>query len=903
VPLSLLSHALTATKLHRPPVARDAVCRERLLARLDEGSHLPLTLLSAPAGYGKTTLLCQWLDTRDGPTAWLSLDETDNDPRLFLNNIIAALRSAFPGACEDTRVLLAMSELPSIPVLAARLTNDLDALARDLLLALDDYHRIREPAIHQLVSGVLKHPPRSLRLVIATRRDPSLPVGKMRADHLMAEVRLDDLQFTREESGAFLRHGSGRNLDMATVDRLHAGTEGWPVALRLAALALRHHGDVEALMQGLAGGSAAMQRYLVDEILSRQPPALVDCLCETSILDSFCASLVDAVCSRQANADRQIDGKDFVRVVEETGLPCVALDNDRHWYRHHHLFQDLLLRRLKTSRTPAAVATLHRRAAAWLEENGLLEEALEHVLKGGDAVEAGRLVARHGREIKDGEQWHRLLKLLARLPGDVVDRDVELMLLKAWSLDNRLLRAQAWTVVDRVEELLCASTSTSAETARARGEIDALRSCQKLEDGQGELTVDHAERALAHLPLDCHSERGYSTITLALGHQVCGHVDRAFQVISNALCHENLPGGTYQARLMSALAWIQWLEGDLASIKIAAREYASRGRASRLSQSAGAGLLFLGATQYQLNELADAEESLAPLMAERFLGATSQLFVQGGFALASVLQATGRPGGACEIADRLEQGMLRIGNAEFLQHARAFRAELALRQGRVAEAARWAGQVDPEPFRLIYRFYAPEITLAKVLVAEGSAESLRRADKYLNRLEAFLARTHNRIFSIPVLALGALLRSRHGDETGAIERLSRAVALGQPGGAIRVFADLPPEIGRLLNRLELDDEGLRYVGRILAASRQDESPVAAAGDRRDVVDPLTAREVEILALLARRLSNKEIAQQIHLSAGTVKRHTENIYQKLAVHGRRDAVAKAVGLGILRERHS
>jgi LuxR family maltose regulon positive regulatory protein len=309
--------------------------------------------------------------------------------------------------------------------------------------------------------------------------------------------------------------------------------------------------------------------------------------------------------------------------------------------------------------------------------------------------------------------------------------------------------------------------------------------------------------------------------------------------------------------------------------------------------------VFLGAAHYQLNELAEAEQSLTPLVSDPVLNASTQVFLQGGFALASTLQASGRPDQAREIADRMEQGMLRIRNPILLQHTRAFRADLALRQGRTAEALRWAEDFDPKPFRLIYRFYAPEITLAKVLIAEGSEESLRRAERYLDRLEAFLVRTHNRLFTIPALALRALLLSRRGDEPGAVERLGRSVALAEPGGAVRVFADLDPEIGGLLNRLPLETEVVRFVGRVRAAFGGEGQP-ADVGVRRNGAGSLTGREIEILQLLSQRLSNKEIARQIYVAPGTVKRHAENIYKKLGVHGRRDAVSKAVGLGLLLE---
>ena len=892
---------LISTKLHRPSVAPDVVFRNQLCHRLNEGRHLPLTLVSAPAGYGKSTLLGQWLDTLDEPSCWFSIDESDNDPRVFLSYLIAAARTVYPDACKGAFALLKGQEIPPVPVLLAQLTNDLDALPGRLVLALDDYHYIRNPVIHQILSGLLNHPPAPLHLAILSRRDPPIPVASLRGRHLLTEVRARDLQFTREESETFLKRATGREIDESAVDLLHAGTEGWPVGLRLAALALRYRKEERAFVEELGKGGAHLQQYLVEEILTHQPPAMAACLCEASILDRFCASVIEEVCSPPTlEGEGGGRGADFLRMMKEGGLPCVALDEEGRWYRHHHLFQELLRRRLREIRTPAEISRLHLRASAWFEEEGLLEEAVEQALRGGDDVEAGRILVRRGRAIMHVEHWHRLENLMGRLKAGVLEGEVELLLLRAWTLDNRLRRSEAWQVVDRAEMVLQGWSGEAERAECFRGEIHALRSCQRLEEVQGDLAVEHAERALASLPPEYVSARGYSAITLALGRQITGQADRAHRVIHEALADERVPAGIQRARLMSALAWIQWLEGKIQPIKNGAKAYIDQGRRAGLAQSLDGGRLFLGAAQYQLNELVEAEEALSPLLSDHTLNTGTQAFLQGGFALACTFQATGRADKARETASRIEEGMFRIRNEAFLHHARAFNAELALRQGRIEEAVRWAKAYDPEPFRLIYRFYAPEITLAKVLIAEGTKESHSRAESYLSRLTLFLSRTHGKMFSIPSLALQALLLSRQGDEEIALALLERSVALAQPGGAVRVLADLDPEICRLLKRLHLDEDGTRYVDRVLAAFRTD------AGSKPDSerlpagVGALTRRQLEILELLARRWSNKEIAAQARVSAGTVKRHTEDIYRKLGVHGRREAVDKAVGLGILKD---
>jgi LuxR family maltose regulon positive regulatory protein len=375
---------------------------------------------------------------------------------------------------------------------------------------------------------------------------------------------------------------------------------------------------------------------------------------------------------------------------------------------------------------------------------------------------------------------------------------------------------------------------------------------------------------------------------------MCGHLKQARKIIYDLLSDVSLPLGTYQARLLMTLCFMDWVAADLPAMRRAANQMLELGEKLRLEESIAVGHYFLGIFHYQRNELSEAEAMLLPITHFKRVW-NLEYQSESVFALASVYQARGQADKAGETVESLCEYLLGTGNTTTLQRAEAYQADLALRQGRTVEAMNWARHFDPEPFQAQTRYFEPRLTLARVLVTEGSVQSLERAADLLTRLEAFFAGIHNTRFLIEVHALQALLGDVRGDESAALEALSRAVSLAQPGGFIRLFVDLGPGLARLLNGLDLDAEGLRYVGRILAAFRGDGQ--TQAGETPD--HSLTKRELEILELLANELSNKQISDRLCISPATVKRHTENIYHKLGVPDRRKAVAKAMGLAIIR----
>jgi len=889
------SSTLIRTKLYRPATTKDVVSRAELYERLEEGRHLPLTLVSAPAGYGKTTLVSHWLESHPGPSAWVSLNEADNEPRVLLRYLVAAVRTIFPEACAETQAQLEARVLVPLADIAACLCNELDDCEPDFVLALDDYHLVDNPAVHDVLIGcLLEHAPRPVHLVIISRVDPPLPLATLRAHHMLNEIRLKDLEFTEREAGIFLRQATGRSISDLAVARVYDHVEGWAVGLRLTALALEHHEDVDGFLQGFDGDTHQVREYLLQEVVSRQPPNLRDCLRRTSILNRFCAPVCEAVLM---TGDQEA-GPAFIQFLEDRGMLCVALDNKQEWFRYHHLFQELLYGQLKAHVAPNEIASLHQRAAGWFEEHGWLEEAIHHTLRGDGPAQAARLIVRHRNEILNHEQWHRLDQWLRLLPAEVVEDDPELLMMEAWHCQNRGDYSKAYALLDRIDEMVAAGECESSDTERLRGSVDALRSRQRYDEGHGDLALEHIERALEQLPHDCLAERAYAIIHEGVALQMCGDLERARKRIYAQLADTSIPIGTFQTRMLIVLGFLNWIAGDLGALRLTAQQLLELAEEYGLAESVELARYFLGIAQYQQNEPSKAEASLIRVVAERNIP-NLEIFAESALALASVYQATGQADKARETVDSLCAHLLGARNPTLLQHAQAYQADLALRQGRMSEAVRWAQGFDPEPFRAMYNFYEPRITLARVLIAQSTADSRMQADNLLTRLETFVAGIHATRFLIEVLALRALLHDARGDEPAAREALARAVSLAQHGGYIRLFVDLGPGLIKVLNSLELEEEGQRYVGRILAAFQADrESQAGGPIEHRTTPSVMTNRELEILGLLTDRLSRQEIADRLCISTATVKRHAENIYAKLGVPGRRQAVAKARELGIL-----
>jgi LuxR family maltose regulon positive regulatory protein len=480
------------------------------------------------------------------------------------------------------------------------------------------------------------------------------------------------------------------------------------------------------------------------------------------------------------------------------------------------------------------------------------------------------------------------------LPAEALAANQELLILNAWHLYAQGRNGDASVVLERIDELMSSEPQSSATTPRLKGSIDTLRAYHCYHKSQPDPAMKCAKRALIELPPDCVSERGYALMVLGEATRMNGDLERGRKIIYRALTDASSQAGVFQCRMLLALCRMNWAAADLWSTRLAANRYLELSTKHGMQESSMNARYFLSTVQYHRNELSAAETSLVPVVSGRKVS-KSQYFTHCAFVLTAVYQARGQTEKARETVESACEHLLSVSNMELLQRARAYQADLALRQGRMADALSWAQQFEPEPFECTSQFYEPRVTLARVLIAEGSAGSRIQADGLLTRLEVIAAGVHNVHLLIEVFILQAVLHAAQGNEPAARSVLSMAVRLAEPGGFIRLFVDLGPGLAGLLNRLDLDAEEQRYVGQILNVFAGDgQTKMGGAIDHG-----LTKRELEILQLLANELSNRHIADRLCISLSTVKRHAENIYHKLAVPDRHKAVSKAIGLAIIR----
>ncbi len=907
------TQSLIYTKLHRPQVGSDFVSRPHLLERLEKHRQRPLTLVLAPAGYGKSTLVSSWLESCDCPGAWVSLDKNDNNFQQFLSYFLAAVRNIFPDAGRKTLAMVNASILPSVSLLVGSLLNELELIEQPFILVLDDYHHIQDESVHDLLTQLLIHPSQSLHLVLVGRRDPALPIYTLRAKGQVTEIRTLDLRFTKAETAAFLEQMAGIQIDPSIVVALAEKTEGWVTGLRLAVLSMRHRGNIDPSLLEPQVDAQYVMEYLFSEVFAQQPPEVVQYLLGTAILDRFCGPLCEAVCVPGAEPFTcEIGGWEFIDWLKKEKVFLIPLDPENRWYRYHHLFQKLLVNQLNRRCSADEIKALHAQASAWFAENGLIEEGLRHTLAAGDAETAGSLIARFGHQLMNDQQWLRLESLLCQLPRDQVERDPALLVLEAWLHHVRQNLSGMTSCSKRIETLNAACPpDTFVNLKYVQGHSEAILAFQHFMASEGESALALSRRALRDIPRHHKRARLFADIYQLGAYQMTGNLETGLSIYQEAMGRYIERDRNYHALYLGNLGLVHWMDADLTVLQQTAESLSDIIKEHALPATVPYGLYFLGIVHYHRNELQYAEEKLVKVL-KTYYAASPMNYAHSSFALALTYQAQGKRGLARKVSRSVVVDSIETNNTDMLQIAQTFEAELALRQGRLSMASRWVEKYQAKPFLPTFRFYMPQSTAVKILLAQDTTDSRRRAADLLVQLHDFLLSIHNNRFRIDTLALQALLHDARGEDSAALEKLTAALTLGEPGGFIRLFVDIGPRMASLLKHLIRHNVAVDYIKRILDAFNEDEHGGMQSGSdhlttqspslsTQPLVEPLTNRELEILDLLEQRQRNKEIAAELSISPETIKKHLYNIYGKLNVSGRRQAVEKAQTLGILTRR--
>ena len=907
---------LLTSKVRIPPLRPSLVPRPRLVQSLNDGLHAGrgLTLVSAPAGFGKTTLLIDWLGQTDVPAAWLSVDDSDNDLPRFMSYLAAAFRQVDEDLGSPLLSASRSAQRPAIEKSLTALLNRIALRSGPLILVLDDYHLLTDPTTLEVMESLLHHRPSQLRLVLTTREDPDLPLARLRARDQLTELRARDLRFTQDETEAFLRDVMGLNLSKADAAALEDRTEGWVVGLQLAALSMQKHADVESFIADFSGSHRHILEFLTDEVLQRQSEAVRTFLLQTSVLDRLSGPLCDAVTGRTG-------GEAQLAQLEAANLFVVPLDEERRWYRYHHLFGDLLRNQL-TRLHPEWKPDLHRRASRWFEETGDIHAAVEHALQSSDPSQIARLIEQHTLPRLYQGEVTRVVAWFDRLPRTILEPAPMLSIFRAWAL----VLVQRGARLEEVEQALQAAdlaldqaNADEALRERVAGHTAAIRAFQlrmpALKERKPEGLIAASQEALRRVPPEEKGIRSTAALNMGYGYLAQADLESAGLAFGQTL-EDGLAGKNFYAAIYGPTNLIicTILEGRLReALKMceANIERFNRVVAGQYFPPIGALYILKGNLQLEFGQLEGAEQALTEgLDLVRWIGeAIAPKKGHAGMARLRAIQ--GDLPAVIEITRTLgatwPEGSL---------YAEALRHRLSLRHwpedpGVQREASAWLVQADV-PFDqlaaiagvdpLSSSIFEYQINAAHVLahLAKGNPGPLpvESAQAALKQAHAFAA-SHGFVGWVVEIALArTLLELAEGRTREALETLEAALRAAAPTGLLRVFLDEGDWLEALLRELRsrsTDQPLLAYANRLLDGLRHEPPTAEPGGERERLLSP---RELEVLRCLAQGLSYEDTGRHLFLSLNTIQFHVKNIYGKLQVNKRAQAVERARHLQLI-----
>lgn len=881
---------ILATKLYIPPPRTKSVPRPRLIERLNASLDRKLTLISASVGFGKTTLVSEWVADCDRPTAWLSLDEGDNDLARFLTYLVAALQRVAPEVGGGLVSTLTSTQPPTTQSLLTGLLNEIAALPHKILFVLDDYHVIDSKPIDDTLAFLLEHLPPQMHLVIATRENPQFPLGRLRARGLLTELRATDLRFTPDEAATFLNQVVGLGLSAEEIASLESRTEGWIAGLQLASLSMQGRQDLSAFIRAFAGDNRYIVDYLLEEVLQRQPDHVRRFLLQTSILDKLFGPLCEAV-------TEEAEGSSRLEALERGNFFLVPLDEKRQWYRYHHLFAEVLSVHLQMEQ-PDQVAALHRRASQWYALHGSAADAIRHSLAAADFARAADLVELASPAMSRSRQEGTLLGWMQALPEEVLRcRPV----LSAWYAGVMLSCGLVEGVADRLrdaEEPPAEMVVADEEAFRHLPSIIAMyRAGHGLALGDLPTTSHFAQRVLDLIPAEDHLRRGAAVAMLGLAAWNGGDLKEGYRMFAEGMASLQKAGNISDAvGGLNALVDIGMAQGELRQVMRTCQRGLQLAAEHGEPTIRGTADMYVGMAElfYEWNDLPAAMQHLLKGEAQGEHTGFPQYPHRWRVAMARVRVAEGDLNEALNLLEEAER--LYLSNMfPNVRPIAALKARVWVAQGRPGEALAWAreqGLSADDPLSYLREF--EQITLARVLLASDRAEVMDLLERLLRAAEAG-GRAGS---AIEILILQALAYQRRGDLRAALLSLERALSIAEPEGYVRIFVDEGQPMVALLEAALKQGIAREYVRRLLTAfgtpeGKREVKPTANA----PLIEPLSERERDVLRLLGTDLSGPEMASHLMVSLNTLRTHTKKIYDKLGVNNRRAAVRRAQELGL------
>ncbi len=908
-----MSTPILATKLYIPPPKPKIVLRTRLIEQLNMGlEDRRLTLISAPAGFGKTTLISEWVAGCGRPTAWLSLDERDSDPTHFLTYLIAALQTIVPNIGADVLSAFQAPQPPPIEALLTALLNDITTIPDNFILVLDDYHLTDSKAVDNTLTFLVDHQPPQVHLVITTREDPNLPLARLRVRSQLTELRAADLRFTPSEAAEFLNKAMGLSLSIENISALEARTEGWIAGLQLAALSMQGNQDVSGFIQAFAGDHRYIVDYLVEEVLQRQPESIRNFLLQTSILDRLNGPLCDAVIA-------QVGSKSILEQLQRGNLFLIPLDDKRDWYRYHHLFADVLRMHLIAEQADK-VPALHKRASEWYEKNNLTADALRHALSAEDFERAAELIERALPFLRQSRQESTLLGWLKALPDELLQNHPVLNVNYAGTLlqngqlegvESRLRDIERWLATP--EDIRIHPVYVSEEEfQRVPSSVHMYHAAIALAKGDVANAMKHAHKVLLLAREDDDFPRGAASSLLGLASWTSGDLETGFRMFAEGMSHlqnvgfiSDVIGGSV------TLADIRITQGRLRE----AMSIYERGLQLATKQGApalrGAADMHVGMSglYYERNELNTAEQHLLKSKELGELNGLPKNPYRWRVAMAQIRETQGDLDAALDLLDEAESLYM----SDFSPNVRptpALKARVWIKQSEFEKALDWARErklkteEDPSYLREF-----EQITFARILLSQyendQSISSLHDATGLLEHLLKAADEGGRMGSVIEILILQALAHQMQEDIPAALTSLEHALKLAEPEGYMRIFLAEGASMAELIREAHTRGILPHYTRKLLSAFEAERKGIgeetlpSAAPASGSLIEPLSQRELDILRLFKTELSGPEIAQELVIALSTVRTHTKSMYNKLNVNSRRAAVKRAIELGLIK----
>lgn len=895
--------AVLQTKLHRPPVTNDVLIRSRIIQSFESKKELPFSLISAPAGFGKSMAVSQWLDQTDNLYAWVSLDNDHNDLRTFLNYLKSAIERIFPNVLEELSSYLSAGILPPIKVLSYAVINDLDTIQQSFILTFDDYHKITNQQIHEFVNMLLTYPPEHMHFCMITRVDPPLNLNKLMANNRMHEVRMSDLSFTNEEISELFLKLNKTNLNDEMAEAFFNKTEGWVVSLRMAFLHVQKSEDAAKVLDTLKGDSYSLSLYLLEEVLKKQPKEIQKLLLKTAVLDRFSADLIDAIMNLEGALENEYTGRKFIEWLIQGNLFIIPLDDERKWFRFHHLIQELLGSRLKSDIEVNQIKEIHERAGSWFAKHQFIEEAIAHKLAADSPKEACEIIERYRMAELDNDNWAVVQKWLKIIPENQKVKGADLLLSEAWISYENFQLEKMYGIVQEV----LAIVNNDPEKKKLLGEAHLLLGMLNVWGGNGVLAIEHLEKAANLLPKNYKLVMGVLRLHQALARSIMGYKEEALVQLKKQLA-ENHKNPVYVTRLLAGLFYVNQFAGHLPYAIDGAKRAQNASKNHGMVYTNAMAICMEGTALFSAFKLKEALKIFEQISEYRFnLHVGTALDAMAGKTI--TLQLLNRPKDA-DKSLKLLHSFEKMSNASaHTPISASCRARLLLLRGDVSLAMDWEKTIQEKPgyANTFVWVEVPILTQIRVLLVKNDEASLKKAEDVLHRFLDLVEDLHlvNQIIEAKVLQV--LLYDKLGSVNKASKALVEVLNLAETGNFIRPIIEGGERIERLLLKLNVEKSLRTFVQELLQIFNNLEvTKLKQTMDTKelpmsDLADLITLREREIIRMLNKGLRNKEIADLIFVAEGTVKKHIYNICQKWNVNSRIHLLKIARELGLIEKK--